>query len=168
MITCYHTTVSKVPQSKPAQDDHPYSVGCPVHLLQYDWFHGKLSQEEANKLLTAMGGTCFLVREERKKAGTLVLSVKDKSEVNHFPINRGPGWYEVTGTAHRFDTVWELVTYYKTNSLSGYSQLTLGSSCGREMEPVSGIYNSLCTFLLIHVRNTVRRGLGLGYTNLYV
>ena len=136
-----------MPQSKPAQDDHPYSVGCPVHLLQYDWFHGKLSQEEANKLLTAMGGPCFLVREERRKTGTLVLSVKGERGVNHFPINRGPGWYEVTGTAHRFDTVWELVTYYKTNSLSGYSQLTLGSSCGRKMEPVSGIYNSLCHFI---------------------
>ena len=154
MVTCY-STVSKVPQSKPAQDDHPYSVGCPVHLLQYDWFHGKLSQAEANKLLTAMGGPCFLVREERRKTGTLVLSVKGERVVNHFPINRGPGWYGVIGTAHRFDTVWELVTYYKTNSLSGYSQLTLGSSCGREMEPVSGIHNSLCTFHLIHVTQSV-------------
>ena len=157
MVTCY-STVSKVPQSKPAQDDHPYSVGCPVHLLQYDWFHGKLSQEEANKLLTAMGGPCFLVREERRKAGTLLLSVKGERGVNHFPINRGPGWYElgVTGTAHRFDTVWELVSYYKTNSLPGYSQLTLGSPCCRKMEPVSGIQSQVFVpFHLIHVTQSV-------------
>ena len=151
MVTCY-STVSKVPQAKPVQDDHPYSVGCPVHLLQYDWFHGKLSQAEANKLLTAMRGPCFLVREERRKAGTLVLSVKRERGVNHFPINRGPGWYEVTGTAHRFDTVWELVTYYKTNSLSGYFQLTLGSSCGREMEPALGIaiYSQVFVYISSH------------------
>ena len=133
-------TVSKASQSKPAQDDHPYSVGCPVHLLQYDWFHGKLTQEEANKLLTALDGPCFLVREETRKAGTIVLSVKRERGVNHFPINRGPGWYEVIGTAHKFDTVGGLVTYYKTNSLSGYSRLMLGSSCVRKLEPASGIF----------------------------
>ena len=135
----FYTAVKQVPQSEPAQDDHPYSIGCPVHLLQYDWYHGKLSQEEANKLLTAMGGPCFLVREERRKHGTLVISVMGERGINHFPINRGPGWYEVIGTAHKFDTVGELVTYYKTNSLSGYSQLMLGSSCARKIEPVSGI-----------------------------
>ena len=143
MVTCYST----VSQSNPAQDDHPYSVGCAVHLMHFDWYHGRLSQKEANKLLTAMDGPCFLVREKkRRKAGTLVLSVKGRRGVHHFPINRGPGWYEVTVTAHRFDTVWpELVSYYKTNSLPGYSQLTLGSPCCRKV--LSSTVKSLCQFI---------------------
>ena len=143
LFTC---TVGQESQSKPAQDDHPYSVGCPVHLLQYDWFHGKLSQEATKKLLTAVDGPCFLVREETRKAGTIVLSVKGKRGVYHFPINRGPGWYELekisTAAVPKFDTVGELVTHYKSTSLSVDSRLMLGSSCVRKMEPVSGIHES--------------------------
>ena len=111
-----------------------YTVGCPTHLLKYAWYHGKLSNEEANQLLTSMEGSCFLVREDKDNVGSMVLSVKSEEKVSHFVINRGPGWYEVDGTSKRFELVAELLTHYRNNFLTDNSHFLLGSPCQKRID----------------------------------
>ena len=106
-----------------------YSVGCPVHLLKYAWYHGAISNEEANQLLTSTEGSCFLVREDGVNVGSLLLSVKNDEHLSHFNINRGSGWYQVDGTSKQFDQVSDLVVHYQNNSLTDLSMVLLGSPC---------------------------------------
>lgn len=134
-------TLGKVQQSEHAVDEHTYGIGCPVHLLKYNWYHGKMSQEDANRLLSVVDGPHFLVRESRREAGMLILSVKDEKGITHFPIDRGPGWYSLTNSSNEFDTVGELVAYYKNKSRSENPTLCLGSPCvdvQEKMEAASG------------------------------
>ena len=110
------------------QEEDVYSVGSPTHLLKYAWYHGKLSSEEANQLLTSMEGSCFLVREDKDSFGSILLSVKSDEGVSHFIINRGPGWYRVDGTSKQFEVVADLLAHYRNYSLT---KAVLGSPCLR-------------------------------------
>ena len=119
--------------------DHIYSVGCPIHLLKYNWYYGQLSLVDAAKILISKGGSCFLVREDKDNGGTIVLSVKGEGGVAHLTVSRGPGWYAVEGTAKQFETVAELVMYYQTNSLADTSNLLLGVPCIKNNSSTSGM-----------------------------
>ena len=116
---------------RPIKEEHLYSVGTPVHLFKYTWYHGKLPSEEANQLLSATEGSCFLVREDKDNVGSLLLSVKNDEGVSHFIINLGPGWYQVDGTSKQFEVIADLVSHYQSNSLTDNPKSFLGSSCCR-------------------------------------
>ena len=128
MHTCTEEQES-LPKPVQQEPDPIYSVGCPIHLLKYGWYHGELSLADAAKLLISKGMSCFLVREDKDNTGTIVLSVKGEGGVAHLTVNRGPGWYAVEGATKQFETVAELVTYYQTNSLDDNSTPLLGSPC---------------------------------------
>lgn len=126
-------------KSEQTQDNHSHSGGCPVHLLQYDWYHGKLSQEEANKLLNAVDDPCFLVREEKGEAGTIILSVKNKGRTIHFPVSRGRGLFKLACSSYVFETVGELVTHYMSSSHTDSPSFFLRSPVVKEnIEPSPG------------------------------
>ena len=120
-------------RSRATPEEPLYSVGTPIHLLKYAWYHGKLSSEEATQLLTSMEGSCFLVREDTDNVSSIVLSVKSDEGVSHFPISRGPGWYQVDGISKQYEFVADLVTHYQSNSLTGNSNVFLGSPCCRPL-----------------------------------
>ena len=131
------------------QEEHVYSVGSPIHLLKYAWYHGKLSNEEANLLLTSKEGSCFLAREDKDNVGCLLLSVKKDEGVSHFNINRGPGWYQVDGTSKQFELVPDLVVHYQSNSLTANSKDdVLGSPCLRASESDQSISPGIVTCTL--------------------
>ena len=53
------------------------------------WYHGVLSQQEAEKRMAEMDMNTFLVRESVQDKGNLILSVKNGDKYYHFPIERG-------------------------------------------------------------------------------
>lgn len=89
-----------------------------------DWFFGKISRKEAEKLLMATDNTrgTFLIRDSEHNPMGYSLSVKDWEEtrgchVKHYkikPLDKG-GFY--IATSHTFPTLQSLVTAYSKNSL---------------------------------------------------
>eukprot|EP00128_Syssomonas_multiformis_P018231 Colp12_sorted_trinity150504_noHs@26343 len=103
--------------------DHP-------DLVQYPWFHGKISREDSEGLLlqARYKTGAFLVRESQTSAGSFSLSLKySDDKVTHFKIEKhSNGKYDVNGA--QFDTIAKLVEKYKTEmiiSRSGAKTLLL-------------------------------------------
>ena len=88
-------------------------------LLSFDedWYHGKLTRVEAEKVLTLCGRArdCFLVRESLS-TGDLVLSLMFRNDFFHIKIEYGPSWYKLYGTEPIFDGVQELVNSYQRSN----------------------------------------------------
>lgn len=81
------------------------------------WFHGALSGKEAEKLLLDKGKNgSFLVRESMSKPGDYVLSVRTDDKVTHVIIRFQDGKYDVGG-GEQFDSLSELIEYYKKNPM---------------------------------------------------
>ena len=96
---------------------------CPNFLtieasIDKPWYHGVLSQQEAERRMGEMDMNTFLVRESVQDSGNLILSVKNGDKCYHFPIEKGiSGKYEILGTHIPFSSVQELVNYYMQNGL---------------------------------------------------
>ncbi|XP_015790177.1 tyrosine-protein phosphatase non-receptor type 11 [Tetranychus urticae] len=81
------------------------------------WFHGALSGKEAEKLLLDKGKNgSFLVRESMSKPGDYVLSVRTDDKVTHVIIRFQDNKYDVGG-GEQFDSLSELIEYYKKNPM---------------------------------------------------
>ncbi|MCL4127450.1 UNVERIFIED_CONTAM: hypothetical protein GTU68_054742, partial [Idotea baltica] len=81
------------------------------------WFHGHLSGREAEKLILEKGKNgSFLVRESQSKPGGYVLSVRTDDKVTHVMIRFQNKAYDVGG-GRKFDTLSELVEYYRQNPM---------------------------------------------------
>lgn len=82
------------------------------------WYHGVLSQQEAEGRMGEMDMNSFLVRESVQDSANLILSVKNGDKCYHFPIKKSiNGKYEIQGTHMPFSSVQELVNYYMQNGL---------------------------------------------------
>jgi hypothetical protein len=107
-----------------------------------DWYHGDLSEEEAEQALKASDCDCFLIRQSR---GVLVLSLIHGGQFHHITILSRPGWYELeNGTAqYSFPEVEELVDYYYSYPITLDSDMKLGQTCrkkkGGELWEIRGL-----------------------------
>lgn len=81
------------------------------------WFHGHLTGKEADKLLNKGKNASFLVRESQSKPGDYVLSVRNDDRVTHVIIRCRGGRFDIGEKGDRFDTLSELVEYYKQNPM---------------------------------------------------
>lgn len=57
-----------------------------VKLNSMPWFHGKISREEAEKLLTPRSDGLFLVRESTNFPGDYTLCVAFANKVEHYRV----------------------------------------------------------------------------------
>lgn len=81
------------------------------------WFHGHLSGKDAEKLILDKGKNgSFLVRESQSKPGDYVLSVRTDDKVTHVMIRCHEKFYDVGG-GMKFDSLSELIEYYKKNPM---------------------------------------------------
>ncbi|XP_034255910.1 tyrosine-protein phosphatase non-receptor type 11 isoform X2 [Thrips palmi] len=81
------------------------------------WFHGHLSGKDAEKLILDKGKNgSFLVRESQSKPGDYVLSVRTDDKVTHVMIRCHERFYDVGG-GMKFDSLSELIEYYKKNPM---------------------------------------------------
>jgi tyrosine-protein phosphatase non-receptor type 11 len=86
-------------------------------LIFFKWFHGHLSGKEAEKLILDRGKNgSFLVRESQSKPGDFVLSVRTDDKVTHVMIRYSDNRYDVGG-GEKFDSLAELIEYYKKNPM---------------------------------------------------
>ena len=89
--------------------ENPYQRGDPVDLLQRSWYYGEMSKRLAEKKLSELEDSMFLIWVESSE---LYLSLKLTDRISHFKIERGPGWYTVQDTFQLFASVPDLVGYY--------------------------------------------------------
>ena len=124
-----------------------YSVGVPNHLLPFDWYHGKVSKNGAERALTAAGILCFMVRESADNDSCLVLSVKHPQGISHFNVDRGPGWYRLQRSTVKFTSVAELVSHYQdvANVETPNQYLTEPCPRGNHPDAYSGILGVMLT-----------------------
>ena len=125
-------------------DGHVYNRGAPAVLtITQAWYHKRLSREDAEKRLREIDTSAFLVRESTKESGKLVLSIKNRGNFFHFPIERGVGSYQVEGTGEPFSSVVELIDHYKQFGLPESDSgevILLESPCVCDVSPVDSKY----------------------------
>lgn len=111
-----------------------YSKGEPVDLVKYNWYHGSISEDQANAALSTGSYNRFLVRTSACK---LVLSKAINGWKSHDIIQRSPKGYRLGGQGKLFKSIPEMVSYYQQLPISG-TQL-LGTGIDKQF---SGILNS--------------------------
>ncbi|XP_028993247.1 growth factor receptor-bound protein 14 isoform X2 [Betta splendens] len=91
-----------------------------LHLAQ-PWFHGKLSRDEAQRLITQQGliDGVFLLRDSQSNPKTFVLSLCHMQKVKHFQIlpveDDGESFYSLDEDQTRFTDLIQLVEFYQLN-----------------------------------------------------
>ncbi|CAB1319023.1 unnamed protein product [Coregonus sp. 'balchen'] len=99
------------------------------------WFHGIISRQEAEDLLSEGVPGHFLVRVSERILG-YVLSYRCKEEFKHFLIDATEGCYMLLGHQIRFTSLAELVEYHEGEpiTMSGGEQLL--QPCGQKPSDV--------------------------------
>ncbi|XP_051938747.1 growth factor receptor-bound protein 14 isoform X1 [Hippocampus zosterae] len=96
------------------------SLNIALHLAQ-PWFHGKLSRDEAQRLITQQGPIdgLFLLRDSQSNPKTFVLSLCHMQKVKHFQIlpvdDAGELAYSLDDGHTRFSDLIQLVEFYQLN-----------------------------------------------------
>lgn len=91
-----------------------------IHLAQ-PWFHGKLSREEAQRLITQQGliDGVFLLRDSQSNPKTFVLSLCHMQKIKHFQIlpvdDEGELFYSLDDGHTKFTDLIQLVEFYQLN-----------------------------------------------------
>uniref|UniRef100_A0A673CUQ6 Growth factor receptor bound protein 14 n=1 Tax=Sphaeramia orbicularis TaxID=375764 RepID=A0A673CUQ6_9TELE len=91
-----------------------------LHLTQ-PWFHGKLSRDEAQRLITQQGliDGVFLLRDSQSNPKTFVLSLCHTQKIKHFQIlpvdDEGELFYSLDDGHTRFTDLIQLVEFYQLN-----------------------------------------------------
>lgn len=88
------------------------SINC-QDVYKENWFHGKISREEAEQLLTHSGD--FLVRESAKYAGQFILSGRYNDQFKHLLLVDPEG--VIRTKDYEFDSIQHLITYHKSGNI---------------------------------------------------
>ncbi len=91
-------------------------------------------------MLRDNGSDCFLIRESK---GSLVLSLINHGETQHYKIINLLGWYSLGGWSTKFKQLNELVEYISTHDITSTgpnSQATF-QICKKRMTRNKGQYN---------------------------
>ena len=94
-----------------------YSQGKPADLLQYDWYHGNISREQADLAMKLSGSNNpFLVRNS---GHTLILSKQILGWNSHDTIHCSPEGYHLEGKEEVFKSVPEMISHYQRYPIEG-------------------------------------------------
>ena len=125
MPPCYETISDQVPPQfetfpetssdlprhyETINDSGIYSKGEPTDLIKYNWYHGNISEEQAEIALSAGTDNAFLVRHSGNK---LILSYRIRGWNVHDIIHRSPEGYHLEGKEKVFRTVPGMIEHYK-------------------------------------------------------
>ncbi len=95
-----------------------------MDLLRYHWYHGKMTEEEAEWFLGDGDQNKFLVRQSLQN---LVLSMKSRGQIVHKIIGYTHEGYYLKGNRRVFRTLPEMITYYKFFPI--HKKQLLGEAC---------------------------------------
>lgn len=96
------------------------SSNIALHLAQ-SWFHGKLSRDESQRLITQQGliDGVFLLRDSQSNPKTFVLSLCHMQKIKHFQIlpvdEEGELFYSLDDGHTHFTDLIQLVEFYQLN-----------------------------------------------------
>ncbi|CAF3480703.1 unnamed protein product [Rotaria sordida] len=84
-----------------------------LDVYKENWFHGKISREEAEHLLTHSGD--FLVRESVKIPGQFILSGRYQNQFKHLLLVDPEG--VIRTKDYEFDSIQHLISYHKSGKI---------------------------------------------------
>ena len=119
-------------------DSGIYSKGKPTDLMKYNWYHGNISEEQAEIALSDGADNRFLVRQSENK---LILSYRIRGWRSHDIIHRSPEAYRLEGKEKVFRTVPGMIEHYKKFLIQG--EQVLGSA-------VDKVLSGIATRKLLH------------------
>ena len=76
--------------------------------MKYDWYHGNISEEQADRKIDKRFNN-FLVRHSENK---LILSYRAQGQKSHDIIHRSPEGYRLEGKEKVFKTVHDMIEHY--------------------------------------------------------
>ncbi len=85
-------------------------------LNRHDWYHGKISRNRAEYLLSSGINGSFLIRESESSIGQYSLSVRYEGRVYHYRVNNDPDGSLFVQEGIKFMSIPELVTYHNQES----------------------------------------------------
>ena len=95
-------------------DSGIYSKGKPTDLMKYNWYHGNISEEQAEIALGAGTDNAFLVRHSGNK---IILCCRIRGWRSHDIIHRTPEGYRLEGKEKMCTTVHALTEYYQQHPI---------------------------------------------------
>ncbi|XP_030624976.1 SH2 domain-containing protein 4A [Chanos chanos] len=95
------------------------------------WFHGIITREEAETLLSEKGPGHFLVRVSEKIRG-YVISYRCQDGFKHFLIDATENCYMLLGDQLKFATLAELVEYHEEEPITSLGGECLRHACGQK------------------------------------
>ncbi|XP_003386644.1 PREDICTED: tyrosine-protein kinase CSK-like [Amphimedon queenslandica] len=97
------------------QQPHHEGKGA-VKLHTMPWFHGKLSRQDGEKLLTPPKNGLFLVRESVAYVGDYTLSVCYDGKVEHYRVRRNEKNWVTVDDEEYFENLVSLVEHYQKDA----------------------------------------------------
>ena len=100
-----------------------------MELTKYNWFHGKMTEEQVESALSIGNCNHFLVRQS---GNYLILSTTIKGWRHHYVINRSPRGYCLEGKNEYFKSVSKLLKHYQKIPIDDKNDQVLGTACDRK------------------------------------
>ena len=129
-----------------------YSKGMPADLTKYDWYHGNITEEQADMALSIGNANRFLVRHTNN---SLILSSVSNGCHSHDIIHRSPEGYRVDGKEEVCKTVLEIIGHYNLYPFRG--NLVLGKAVDRNSSGNKCSYLFNLQLIIIFYRTTIAR-----------
>ncbi|XP_066592352.1 tyrosine-protein kinase Abl isoform X2 [Prorops nasuta] len=102
----------------------PSNYVTPVNSLEkHSWYHGKISRNAAEYLLSSGINGSFLVRESESSPGQRSISLRYEGRVYHYRINEDTEGKMFVTTESKFNTLAELVHHHSMNADGLITQL---------------------------------------------
>ncbi|KAL5481915.1 hypothetical protein EMCRGX_G022190 [Ephydatia muelleri] len=113
--------VQKVVATPSASDESkalPDKEKQAVLLKSMPWFHGQISREEAERLLTSQSNGTFLIRDSQTYPGDYTLSISYEEAVENYRITRNTAGKITVDEEYYFDTLFNFVEaqHYQKNA----------------------------------------------------
>lgn len=151
MIPFNYVQAKKSPGGDPPSS-HASSLGSPtkqasavvsqktaVKLQSMPWFHGKLTREEAEKLLEHGRNGQFLVRESQNFKGDYTLCVLYERKVEHYRVRRNHKNFVTVDDEEYFENLFKLVEHYQHDADGLCSRLKYSVDKTKDIEYVVNI-----------------------------
>ncbi len=96
--------------------------------MRYHWYHGNMTKEKAERVLSEGDHNTFLVRHS---SSDLFLSSERRGMVHHHLINYTTEGYHLEEKEIIFKTLTKMITHYLSSPIDSDSDEVLGIGCNR-------------------------------------
>ncbi|XP_784072.2 cytoplasmic protein NCK2 isoform X2 [Strongylocentrotus purpuratus] len=97
-------------------EDNSFTPSSSVGFYDRDWFHGRITRQDSEKILGCPGESgLFLIRESETMPGDFAVSVKAPERVKHFKVTRSDKKFCIG--QRKFESLDDLVDHYKRSPI---------------------------------------------------